>query len=86
MQDIIKIETVSRLARKFHNASKLLFAKFKIRERNRDGIQRQQFEKIWELMDELKEGGYFTEVENLYDTYSPNVWVDVGDMCLLVFK
>ena len=34
---------------------------------------RQQFEKIWELMDELKQGGYFTEVENLYDTYSPNV-------------
>ena len=34
---------------------------------------RQQFEKIWELMDELKEDGYFTEVENLYDTYSPNV-------------
>jgi len=34
---------------------------------------RQQFEKIWELMDELKESGYFTEVENLYDTYSPNV-------------
>ena len=34
---------------------------------------RQQFEKIWELMDELKDNGYFTEVENLYDTYSPNV-------------
>tara|TARA_R100000479_G_scaffold113702_1_gene57522 strand:- start:271 stop:486 length:216 start_codon:yes stop_codon:yes gene_type:complete len=34
---------------------------------------RQQFEKIWELMDELKHNGYFTEVENLYDTYSPNV-------------
>ena len=34
---------------------------------------RQQFEKIWELMDELKNNGYFTEVENLYDTYSPNV-------------
>jgi len=34
---------------------------------------RQQFEKIWELMDELKESDYFTEVENLYDTYSPNV-------------
>ena len=34
---------------------------------------RQQFEKIWELMDELKTNGYFTEVENLYDTYSPNV-------------
>ncbi len=39
-------KTVARLARKFHNASKLLFAKFKIRERNHDGIQRQQFEKI----------------------------------------
>ena len=34
---------------------------------------RQQFEKIWKLMDELKDNGYFTEVENLYDTYSPNV-------------
>lgn len=34
---------------------------------------RRQFEKIWELMDELKDNGYFTEVENLYDTYSPNV-------------
>lgn len=30
---------------------------------------RTQFEKIWELMDELKEGGYFTESENLYDKY-----------------
>ena len=36
-------------------------------------LGRQQFEKIWELMDELKDNGYFTEVENLYDTYSPNV-------------
>ena len=30
---------------------------------------RQQFEKIWELMDELKSNGYFTEAENLYDKY-----------------
>ena len=30
---------------------------------------RQQFEKIWELMDELKGNGYFTEAENLYDKY-----------------
>ena len=31
---------------------------------------RKQFEKIWKLMDELKDGGYFTEAENLYDKYS----------------
>ena len=34
---------------------------------------RKQYEKIWKLMDELKDNGYFTEVENLYDTYSPSV-------------
>ena len=31
---------------------------------------RRQFEQIWKLMDELKDGGYFTESENLYDKYS----------------
>ncbi len=30
---------------------------------------RKSFEMIWKLMDELKAGGYFTEAENLYDTY-----------------
>jgi hypothetical protein len=30
---------------------------------------RKSFEMIWKLMDELKDGGYFTEAENLYDTY-----------------
>ena len=34
---------------------------------------RKQYEKIWELMDELKNNGYSTEVENLYDTHSPSV-------------
>jgi len=29
---------------------------------------RKSFEMIWKLMDELKDGGYFTEAENLYDT------------------
>jgi len=33
-------------------------------------LGRKQYEKIWKLMDELKEGGYFTESENLYDKYS----------------
>jgi len=33
-------------------------------------LGRKQFEKIWKLMDELKDGGYFTESENLYDKYS----------------
>tara|TARA_B100001057_G_C22475224_1_gene804253 strand:- start:30 stop:239 length:210 start_codon:yes stop_codon:yes gene_type:complete len=31
---------------------------------------RKSYELIWKLMDELKDGGYFTEAENLYDTYS----------------
>ena len=31
---------------------------------------RKQFEEIWKLMDELKDNGYFTESENLYDKYS----------------
>ena len=31
---------------------------------------RKQFEKIWKLMDELKDDGYFTEAENLYEKYS----------------
>ena len=31
---------------------------------------RKSFEMIWKLMDELRDGGYFTEAENLYDTYS----------------
>ena len=30
---------------------------------------RKSFEMIWKLMDELKASGYFTEAENLYDTY-----------------
>jgi len=30
---------------------------------------RRQYEKIWKLMDELKDNGYFTESENLYDKY-----------------
>ncbi len=30
---------------------------------------RKSFEMIWKLMDELTEGGYFTEAENLYDKY-----------------
>jgi len=30
---------------------------------------RKQFEEIWKLMDELKDNGYFTESENLYDKY-----------------
>ena len=30
---------------------------------------RKSQERIWELMDELKNNGYFTECENLYDTY-----------------
>jgi hypothetical protein len=30
---------------------------------------RKSFEMICKLMDELKDGGYFTEAENLYDTY-----------------
>ena len=30
---------------------------------------RKSFEMIWKLMDELRDGGYFTEAENLYDTY-----------------
>ena len=33
-------------------------------------LGRKQYEKIWKLMDELKDGGYFTEAENLYDKYS----------------
>jgi len=31
---------------------------------------RQQYEQIWKLMNELKDNGYFTESENLYDKYS----------------
>ena len=31
---------------------------------------RKSYELIWKLMDELRDGGYFTEAENLYDTYS----------------
>ena len=31
---------------------------------------RKSFELITKLMDELKDGGYFTEAENLYDKYS----------------
>ncbi len=31
---------------------------------------RKSFEKIWKLMDELKNNGYFTEAENLYDKYN----------------
>lgn len=30
---------------------------------------RRQFNAIWNLMTELKENGYFTEAENLYDKY-----------------
>jgi len=30
---------------------------------------RKSFELIWKLMDELRDGGYFTEAENLYDKY-----------------
>jgi len=30
---------------------------------------RRQFEQIWKLIDELKDNGYFTESENLYDKY-----------------
>jgi hypothetical protein len=33
-------------------------------------LGRKQYEQIWKLMDELKDGGYFTESENLYDKYS----------------
>ena len=29
-----------------------------------------KYEQIWKLMDELKDNGYFTESENLYDKYS----------------
>lgn len=35
----------------------------------------QSFALIWELMDELKNNGYFTEAENLYDTYKPKLKV-----------
>ena len=31
---------------------------------------RKSYEQIWKLMDELKNNGYFTESENLYDKYS----------------
>ena len=31
---------------------------------------RKSFEAIWKLMDELKNNGYFTEAENLYDKYN----------------
>ena len=30
---------------------------------------RRQYNEIWNLMTELKENGYFTEAENLYDKY-----------------
>tara|TARA_R100000315_G_C5193232_1_gene112858 strand:- start:165 stop:374 length:210 start_codon:yes stop_codon:yes gene_type:complete len=30
---------------------------------------RRQYNEIWRLMDELKDNGYFTEAENLYDKY-----------------
>ena len=30
---------------------------------------RRQYNEIWRLMDELKNNGYFTEAENLYDKY-----------------
>lgn len=30
---------------------------------------RKQYNEIWRLMGELKDNGYFTEAENLYDTY-----------------
>ena len=30
---------------------------------------RKQYNEIWRLMGELKDNGYFTEAENLYDKY-----------------
>jgi hypothetical protein len=30
---------------------------------------RRQYNEIWNLMTELKDNGYFTEAENLYDKY-----------------
>ena len=31
---------------------------------------RKSYELIWKLMDELKDGGYYTESNDLYDKYS----------------